>query len=43
MTTCISNVFSDEDIEYLTKSQEVIDAKTKLNNSSVVYFTPLHI
>jgi hypothetical protein len=39
MTTHLSNVFSTEDLEYLTQSQEVLDAKTKLNNSNVVYFT----
>lgn len=39
MTTRLSNVFSTEDLEYLTQSQEVLDAKTKLNNSNVVYFT----
>lgn len=39
MTTRLSNVFSTEELEYLSQSQEVLDAKTKLNNSNVVYFT----
>jgi hypothetical protein len=39
MTTYISNVFSSEEIDYLTESPEVMDAKSKLNNSRVVYFT----
>jgi hypothetical protein len=39
MTTHLSNVFSTEDLEYLTQSQEVLDAKSKLNGSNVVYFT----
>jgi hypothetical protein len=34
-----SNIFSNDDIEYLTQSQSVMDAKSKLNNSNVVYFT----
>ena len=39
MTSRLSNVFSTEELEYLTQSQEVLDAKSKLNNSNVVYFT----
>ena len=39
MTTRLSNVFSTEELEYLTQSQEVLDAKSKLNGSNVVYFT----
>ena len=39
MTTHLSNVFSTEDLEYLTQSQEVLDAKSKLTYSNVVYFT----
>jgi hypothetical protein len=39
MTNYISNVFSTEDLEYLTKSPEVLDAKSKLNRSNIVYFT----
>ena len=41
MTSIFSNVFSNEDIEYLTQLPEVIDAKSKMHptsNSSVVYF-----
>jgi len=39
MTTHLSNVFSTEELAYLTQSQTVMDAKSKLNNSNVVYFT----
>jgi len=39
MTTHLSNIFSSEELEYLTQSQTVMDAKSKLNNSNVVYFT----
>ena len=39
MTTHVSNIFSSEELEYLTESHEVLDAKSKLNNSNVVYFT----
>ena len=39
MTTHLSNIFSTEELEYLTQSQTVMDAKSKLNNSNVVYFT----
>jgi len=39
MTTHLSNVFSTEELEYLTQSQEVLDAKSKLVNDNIVYFT----
>jgi hypothetical protein len=39
MTTHLSNIFSTEDLEYLTQTQSVINAKSKLSNSNVVYFT----
>jgi len=39
MPAIFSNLFSKEDLSYLTQSQEVMDAMSKLNNSNVVYFT----
>jgi hypothetical protein len=38
MTTHLSNIFSSEELEYLTQSHQVLDAKSKLRNSNVVYF-----
>jgi len=38
-STQISNIFTNEDIEYLLQLQQVIEAKTKLAKSHVSYFT----
>lgn len=38
MASTLLNVFSSEDINYLTQLPEVLEAKAKLSSSSVVYF-----
>ena len=39
MASSILNVFSNEDLEYFNQLPEVIEAKERLANSSMVYFT----
>jgi len=38
-STQISNIFTNEDIEYIVQLPQVLDAKSKLTNSHVSYFT----
>ena len=38
-STLISNIFTNEELEYILQLPQVIEAKTKLTNSNVSYFT----